>query len=104
MVKAIHDNLRENRVVITQCDEIEEWRPSKDRKITFLGHLIPLDRAVNVLLKRCGSSIVFGVMHRNTLSRYQFKASSWEEMAGRFHPMAPVPWTEPTASGSRTGN
>jgi lauroyl/myristoyl acyltransferase len=86
MVRAIHEHLKQNRIVVTQCDEIEEWRPSKDKKISFLGKTINLDRAVNILLKRCGSSIVFGVMYRMADHRYQFVASSWEEMARRYDP------------------
>jgi lauroyl/myristoyl acyltransferase len=84
--RTIHDNLKENRIVITQCDEIEEWRPSKKRRIRFLGREINLDRAVNVLLKRCGAAIVFGVMHRDAYQRYQFQVHSWDEMATRFNP------------------
>lgn len=86
MAKAIHDNLKENRIVVTQCDEIEEWRPSRKKRIQFLGRHINLDRAVNVLLRRCGAAIVFGVMHRGAQERYQFKVSSWEEMARCFNP------------------
>ncbi|MBW1786346.1 MAG: hypothetical protein JRK53_06960 [Deltaproteobacteria bacterium] len=86
VARAIHDNLKENRIVITQCDEIEEWRPSKRSRIRFLGREINVDRAVNVLLKRCGAAIVFGVMHRDADHRYQFKADSWEEMARCFSP------------------
>ena len=86
VARAIHDNLKENRIVITQCDEIEEWRPSKKSRIQFLGREINLDRAVNVLLKRCGAAIVFGVMQREAYQRYRFKVDSWEEMASRFRP------------------
>lgn len=84
IVKAIFADLRENRIVITQCDEIDEWRPCRHNKINFLGRQIHLDKTINLLSKRCAAAIVFGVMHRNQQHRYKFIVTSWEEMAKRF--------------------
>ena len=84
IVKAIFADLRENRIVITQCDEIDEWRPCRHKKIHFLGQWIRLDKTINLLSNRCGAAIVFGVMHRNHQHRYKFIVTSWEEMAKRF--------------------
>jgi KDO2-lipid IV(A) lauroyltransferase len=84
IAKAIFADLRENRIVITQCDEIDEWRPCRHKKIHFLGQQIHLDKTINLLSKRCAAAIVFGVMHRNQQHRYKFIVTSWEEMAKRF--------------------
>ena len=84
IAKAIFADLRENRIVITQCDEIDEWRPCRHKKIHFLGRQIYLDKTITLLSKRCDAAIVFGVMHRNQQHRYRFIVSSWEEMAKRF--------------------
>jgi KDO2-lipid IV(A) lauroyltransferase len=84
IAKAIFAELRKNRIVITQCDEIDEWKPCRHQKIHFLGRQIHLDRTINILLKRCSAAAVFGVMHRNREHRYQFTVTSWEEMAARF--------------------
>ena len=84
IAKAIFADLRENRIVITQCDEIDEWRPCRHKKIHFLGQTIHLDKTINLLSKRCAAAIVFGVMHRNQQHRYKFILTSWEEMATRF--------------------
>ncbi|MGA9175853.1 MAG: hypothetical protein WBZ05_01300 [Desulfobacterales bacterium] len=84
IAKAIFADLRENRIVITQCDEIDEWRPGRHKKIHFLGQTIRLDKTINLLSKRCAAAIVFGVMHRNQQHRYKFIVTSWEEMATRF--------------------
>jgi lauroyl/myristoyl acyltransferase len=81
MMKAILGSLKENRVVIMLCDEIDEWRPSRHHKNLFLGKPINLDKTINVLLKRGDSAIVFGIMHRNNNHRYKFISSSWEKMA-----------------------
>jgi lauroyl/myristoyl acyltransferase len=49
-----------------------------------LGRQIHLDKTINILSKRCGAAVVFGVMHRDQHRRYKFIATSWEEMAKRF--------------------
>ena len=85
IMKAIYDSLKENRIVITHCDEIDEWRPSRHHKILFLGKKINLDRTINILLKRGDASIVFCVIRRSSNHRYKFIATSWEEMAKQFN-------------------
>ena len=69
IMKAICQDLRNNRIVITQCDEIDEWKPCKKNRIFYLGKLVNLDKTINILSKRCNASVVFGVMHRTDLSR-----------------------------------
>ena len=84
VVKAIFDNLRENRVVLTQCDEIDEWKPSKNNRISFLGKEINLDKTMNIISKRGGAFVVFGIMHRDYNHRYKFIATSIGEIKKRF--------------------
>jgi len=84
IMKAICNDLKENRIVITQCDEIDEWRPCRHNKTSFLGKPVYLDRTINVLSKRYGASVVFGVMHRDHHHHYEFVATSWQEMAKMF--------------------
>jgi len=84
IMKAIRGNLKENRVVITQCDEIDEWKPCRHNKIDFLGKHIHMDKTINILSKRCKAPIVFGAMHRDSRHRYKFITSSWEEMTKRY--------------------
>jgi KDO2-lipid IV(A) lauroyltransferase len=81
VLKAIFDNLKANRIVITQCDEIDEWKPTHHQKLSFLGKQIYLDKTINILSKRCGATVVFGVMHRYNNHRYKFIATSYEEIA-----------------------
>jgi KDO2-lipid IV(A) lauroyltransferase len=80
IIKSIMDNLKENRIVITQCDEIHAWKPSKHNKIFFLGKNIHLDRTIDILVKRVEPTIVFGLMHREPERRYHFITTSWEEI------------------------
>jgi Kdo2-lipid IVA lauroyltransferase/acyltransferase len=80
VMKEILQSLKENRVVITQCDEIDEWRPSTKERILFLGKETPLDRTMNILHKRGAADLVFGVMHRDGSQRYKFIGSTKKEM------------------------
>ncbi|MDF1592418.1 MAG: lysophospholipid acyltransferase family protein [Desulfobacterales bacterium] len=94
MMKAIIDSLKRNRIVITQCDEIDEWRPSRQDKIYFLGKQTFLDKTLNVLSKRAAAPVVFGVMHRSDNHRYKFMATSWESMSRQFKRSAHTPMAE----------
>ena len=80
VLKHAINELKENRVLITQCDEIDEWRTSDKKKTTFLGQVTGLDRTINLLHKRTGAEVVFGVLHRFNLKRYTFVAYSYEQM------------------------
>lgn len=84
IMRAIFDDLRNNRIVITQCDEIDEWKPSRSDKLFFLGKQIHLDKTVNILSKRCGANVVFGLMHRDENHRYKFIATPYEEIAKQY--------------------
>jgi lauroyl/myristoyl acyltransferase len=83
ILKAILDNLKANRIVITQCDEIDEWKPATHQIHSFLGKSVNLDRTINILMKRAQTPIVFGVMHREADSRYKLLLTPWEEMEKR---------------------
>ena len=61
--------LKANRIVFIECDEIEEWKPSKKERLFFLRKSIGLDRTIDILQRRTGSATVFGVMHRYNLRR-----------------------------------
>lgn len=91
IIKAISKNLKENRIVITQCDEFDEWKPSRHDITHFLGKRICLDRSINILSKRCGAAIVFGIMHRDSRHRFKFIVTSWEEMAKQYQRSMDMP-------------
>jgi KDO2-lipid IV(A) lauroyltransferase len=80
VLKIAIKELRENRVLVTQCDEIEEWRPSEKGKTSFLGQVTGLDRTINIIQKRTGAEVVFGVVHRYNLSKYKLIIYSYEDM------------------------
>ena len=63
--------LKENRILVTQCDEIEEWKPSKNEKISFLGRVTGVDRTINIIQRKTRSEVVFGIIHRYSLNSYK---------------------------------
>jgi len=91
VLKAICQNLKENRVVITQCDEMDEWRPSRQRAHLFLGKLVNVDRTISILTKRTGAFVVFSLMQREPSRRYTFAAISLEEIRKRFSLSSDMP-------------
>jgi KDO2-lipid IV(A) lauroyltransferase len=79
-VGAILKNLKANRIVFIECDEIEAWRPSQKEKITFLGREIGVDRTLNLLQKRSGAEMVFGILQRFDLRSYALIVETYEEI------------------------
>ena len=77
--KAISE-LKQNRVLVTQCDEIDEWRPSENKRTSFLGQVTGLDRTVNVIQKRSGAEVLFGIIHRHNLFNYELIVYSYDDM------------------------
>ena len=82
VIKSAVKELRENRILITQCDEIEEWRPCSKKRISFLGRDTFLDRTINILGKRTGAEVVFGIIHRYSLRKYKLIMYDYAEMIG----------------------
>jgi len=78
--KSAVKELRDNRILVTQCDEIEEWRPSEKEKMSFLGRVTGVDRTINIIQKRAGAEIVFGIIHRYNLSKYRLIMYTYKDM------------------------
>jgi len=73
-------DLKENRVVFIECDEIEEWKPSKKERISFLGRTIGVDKTINLIQRRSGAQVVFGLLHRVSLQKYSFIIQNHEDI------------------------
>jgi KDO2-lipid IV(A) lauroyltransferase len=65
--------LREGRILITQCDEFEAWRPARDKCVRFLGCPCPIDRTLEVLHRRYGSPVIVALNRRVSETSYQLK-------------------------------
>jgi len=77
---AVLRDLRENRVVFIECDEIDEWKPSTTEKIFFLGKRIGVDKTINLLQRRSGAQVVFGLLHRVSPKKYSFIIRSGQDI------------------------
>jgi len=56
--------LKEERVLITLCDEIHSWRPCSKENTVLFGHHIPKDRTLDILYKRSKVPMCFGLVQR----------------------------------------
>ncbi len=80
ILRSVIRELKVNRLVFVECDEIEEWRPSENQRISFLGKWVALDRTITVLQRKTRAEVVFGVLRRFTLRKYSLIVESYHEM------------------------
>jgi KDO2-lipid IV(A) lauroyltransferase len=73
--------LKQGRVLITQCDELDCWRPYPNQSINFLGLDCGLDRSLDLLARKSGSPVVFGLMHREAGRRYRLSLHSVSQLS-----------------------
>ena len=74
--------LKENRIVFIECDEIEEWKPSPHERIYFLRKLIGVDKTINLIQRRTDAEVVFGLLHRCSMRDYKLIMKTYYEMSG----------------------
>ncbi len=72
--------LKANRIVFIECDEIETWRGSQKETMTFLNRVIGVDRTIRVLQKRTGAEVIFGLLHRYSLQEYKLIMKNYQDM------------------------
>ncbi len=58
-------SLSENRILMTECDEVDKWRRRKSRTIRLFGKTLYFDDTLNVFAKRTHSPVV-GVFLKRT--------------------------------------
>ncbi len=61
--------LKHGRILITECDEFDEWRPA-DQEISFLNCSLTGDRTLDILQRRSGAPVVTALMQRNGTKHY----------------------------------
>jgi lauroyl/myristoyl acyltransferase len=62
--------LKQGRILITECDEFDEWRPDPRRQSSFLNCRLPLDRTLDLLQKRSGAQVVAALVTREGKKHY----------------------------------
>jgi KDO2-lipid IV(A) lauroyltransferase len=56
--------IKSGRILITECDELSEWRPHPDKRISVFGHNVPQDRTLDFLYNRAKAPALMGLMRR----------------------------------------
>jgi KDO2-lipid IV(A) lauroyltransferase len=83
ILPGILQELRINRIVFLECDEIEEWRPSQREKMIFLRKMIGVDRTISLIARRSKAALVFGILHRFTLQKYRLVIQDRDDILAR---------------------
>jgi lauroyl/myristoyl acyltransferase len=64
------ESLKANRVLMTQCDEVDAWRRRRSHTIQLFGRELFFDNTIDVLAHRSGAPVVAAFLKRTGKSRY----------------------------------
>ena len=62
--------LKSNRVLLTQCDEVEAWRRRRSQTISLFGKELFFDSTIDVLSHRSDAPVVGAFLKRSGRNRY----------------------------------
>jgi len=62
--------LKAGRILITECDEFDEWRADPNQGSTFLDRRLTGDRTLDILSKRSGAPVVTAMVKREGRQQY----------------------------------
>jgi Kdo2-lipid IVA lauroyltransferase/acyltransferase len=65
--------LKQGQIIITECDEFDEWRTDPKRHTYFLGNQLDADRTLELLKKRSGATVISALVRRDGHKRYTCK-------------------------------
>ncbi len=63
-------SLADNRVLMTQCDEVDSWRRRRGHTIGLFGRELFFDNTIDVLAHRSGAPVVAAFLRRSGRNRY----------------------------------
>jgi lauroyl/myristoyl acyltransferase len=84
VIHSIIKELKDNRIVFIECDEIEEWRQNSKERIFFLKKKIGVDKLLSVIQKRTGAGVIFGLLHRLNIQKYELILKDYQDLFLRF--------------------
>ncbi len=64
------ESLKANRLLMTECDEVDTWHKRKNRTIDLFGKTLYLDNTLNILARKSGARVVGVFLKRVSRSRY----------------------------------
>ena len=59
------ESLQQNRLLMTECDEVDKWRKKKNSTMELFGQKLYFDRTLDIMAQRSGA-IVVGVFLKRT--------------------------------------
>jgi Kdo2-lipid IVA lauroyltransferase/acyltransferase len=62
--------LKAGQILITECDEFDEWRPDPHRDSYFLNNRLAADRTLELLQKRSGAQVITALVKREGNKKY----------------------------------
>ncbi len=62
--------LRSNRILMTQCDEVDTWHKRKSQTIRLFGKELFFDNTIDILSKRSGAPVVAAFLKRTKGGHY----------------------------------
>jgi len=62
-------SLKSNRVLMTQCDEVETWHKRRGHTVRIFGKDVWLDNTIEVIAKRTGAAVVAAFLERTSEGR-----------------------------------
>ena len=63
-------SLKSNRVLMTQCDEVETWHKRRASTIRLFGKSLYFDNTIEIIAKRTGAAVVGAFLERESDGRY----------------------------------
>jgi Kdo2-lipid IVA lauroyltransferase/acyltransferase len=98
-------SLKSNRVLMTQCDEVETWHKRRTSTIRLFGRSLYFDNTIEIIAKRTGAAVVGAFLERSRDGTYVLRiedvsvertpASTGRECLGlweKYVTMAPEQW------------
>jgi len=70
IILAAMKTLKQGRILITECDEFDEWRPDPNWDSSFLNCKLTSDRTLELLQKRSGAPVISALVKREGKRHY----------------------------------
>lgn len=80
------ESLKKNRVVMTQCDEVDAWRRRPSRTIQLFNRTLYHDTTLELMVRHSGAMVVTAYMERTARHSYRLRVE-------------PIPASSPAAAG-----
>lgn len=64
------ESLQQNRLLMTECDEVDKWRKKKNRTMELFGQKLYFDNTLDIMAQRSGAPVVGVFLKRNGKGKF----------------------------------